>query len=467
MNKEAVRELKKLLGPDDFQDAIEDRLTYAFDAAGENSLPQAVIFPRNVEQISAVLRIADQYRIPVVPRGAGSGLTGGAVPVSGGLVMAMEHMNRIIEIDADNRLAIVEPNVITAELHQAVEKIGLFYPPDPASMTFSTIGGNIAENAGGMRAVKYGVTKDYVMGLEVVLPGGRIIHTGSKCIKDVVGYDLTRLFVGSEGTLGVITKAILKLLPRPESKQTLTATFTSLALAGRTIIDVFKQGVIPATLEFLDQTCLEAVEKNLRLGLPPEAKVMLLIEVDGRPDEINRGARQITNLCRANQALAVNIAENEQEQTELWRARRAVHASLQTVRTHWVEEDISVPMARLVEMLEKLERIGREHNLLIACFGHAGDGNLHLSLAGAEKYSDLGPIDKTRNLILKEVVALEGRIAAEHGIGSVKREKIGWNLDSPTLELMQEIKGLLDPNGILNPDKIFPSSRSNREKPGA
>lgn len=458
MHKHAKKQYVELLGRDHYLESMEDRLTYAYDASGGQCLPEAVAFPENVAQVSELLSISNIYRIPVVPRGAGSGLTGGTVPLAGGIVMAMDRFNRIIAVDTDNLQAIVEPGVITSKLHAAVEAQGLFYPPDPASMAFSSIGGNIAENAGGMRAVKYGVTKDFVMGLEVVLAGGDVIHTGSRCVKDVVGYDLTRLFVGSEGTLGVITRAILKLLPLPEGKQTLMATFDSIGRAAGTVADIIKKGIIPTTLEFMDKHCIRAVAEFRDPGLPVGTGALLLIEVDGKHREIETDLNRVRKVCESNGALAVQIAKDKKGQEELWRSRRSIHAALTQLQPKWEEEDISVPIARIPDMVRTLEAIGRKLNVLVVSFGHAGDGNIHVSIAAKNKNTSPENMHQAKEAILKATVALEGRIAAEHGIGFVKRNKIGWNLDENTLALMQRIKGLLDPNGILNPGKIFPST---------
>ncbi len=447
-----------MLGREHYLESMEDRLTYAYDASGGQCLPEAVAFPENVAQVSELLSISNTYGISVVPRGAGSGLTGGAVPLAGGIVMTMDRFDRIVAVDTDNLQAIVEPGVVTSRLHAAVEAQGLFYPPDPASMDFCSIGGNIAENAGGMRAVKYGVTKDFVMGLEVVLANGEIIHTGSRCVKDVVGYDLTRLFVGSEGTLGVVTRAILKLLPMPEAKLTLLATFDAIGPAARSVADIIKRGIIPTTLEFMDKHCLRAVAGYTDTGLPADAGAALLVEVDGRRSDIDADLKRVQSVCTANGALVLQVAREKGDQEKLWRARRSIHAALVQLRPQWEEEDISVPIARITDMVCKMEEIGREHDVLIVTFGHAGDGNIHISIAPRRERTPPQNLHNAREAILKATVSLEGRIAAEHGIGYVKRNQIGWNLDENTLALMQRIKSLLDPNGILNPGKIFPSA---------
>jgi glycolate oxidase len=458
MNPTLRQEFIRLLGPDDFSDAPEDRLSYAYDATGKQYRyqPDAVAFPQNVAQIAAILKIANRHRLPVVPRGAGSGLTCGALASQGGLVMVMSGFDRILEIDADNMFAVVEPGAVTANVHAAVERQGLFYPPDPASKNFCTIGGNIAENAGGMRAVKYGVTRDYVMGLEVVLPTGEIVRAGSKCIKDVVGYDLTTLFVGSEGTLGIITRAILKLLPLPEARQTVTAAFATLRQAGQTVPAIIRQRVVPATIEFMDRHCIRAVENYLKAGLPSAAQAFLLMDVDGSAAEIGSTVEKIDAICRANGAIQVQVASDKAGQERLWKVRRAISAAIGRLPLRGAGEDIVVPRSRIPAIIEKMESITARYGLYAVNFGHAGDGNIHMILVEKNGPVDDEAVAAASREILEATVAMEGRIAAEHGIGLIKRDKIGLNIDSATLGLMQHLKRIVDPNNILNPGKIFP-----------
>jgi glycolate oxidase len=456
MDKRIKKKLIELVSRSNFLDATEDRICYSYDATREMRIPDAVVFPRNVREVAEIMKIANAHLIPVVPRGAGSGFSGGAIPMEGGIVLGMNHFDRIIEIDTDNLQAIVEPGVVTAKLQTAVEKKGLFYPPDPASLQYASIGGNIAENAGGMRAVKYGVTKDYVMGLEVVLPSGEIVHTGSKCVKDVVGYNLTQLFVGSEGTLGIVTRAILKLLPLPEAKKTLTATFSNMAMAGQTVSEIIKNRIIPTTLEFLDKHSLWAVEDYLGLGLPTEAEAFLLIEVDGDADQIGRTMKKVSEVCRSNGALEVKIANDKKQQDELWQARRSVSPSLMKIRPTKVNEDIVVPRNRIPEILRKIGEISTKHNLIIVNFGHAGDGNIHVNILSDRTREALARVHQAVDDIFRATVALEGQISGEHGIGISKRDYIGLSIDEPTLSLMRRIKSIFDPNHILNPGKIFP-----------
>jgi glycolate oxidase len=390
------------------------------------------------------------------------------VPASGGIVLVLERMNRILEIDTDNLCATVETGVITGTLQKAVETKGLFYPPDPASAGFSTIGGNIAENAGGMRAAKYGVTKQYVLGLEVVLPDGRLVTLGSKCIKDVVGYSMTELFVGSEGTLGVITKAIVRLVPLPETLKTLAVSFPDIQDAGRVVPLLLKTGVTPCTLEFIDRFCLEAVTKTglsdpVTSLIASDTGAMLLIELDGDKDAVAKEAAAVREICGQCGATGIHSAQNPAERELLWEVRRSIHGVLAGLCPHWLEEDIAVPPASIPVMLKKLAVLAREQHLRILSFGHFADGNIHLSVADAA-----APLSAQRALEVTQRIfsltkALGGRIAAEHGIGLAKKEFLGVNLDDATLDLALQIKKMLDPQGILNPGKMFPQKIWDRE----
>jgi glycolate oxidase len=461
------RDLTTLLGEKNCLFSPEDRWTYSFDASKEQAIPEVVVFPPCTEHVCAIMRYAYKNQIPVVPRGAGSGLTGGAVPVKGGIVMVLEQMNKILELDTKNLCAVVETGVITAHLQEASAKAGLFYPPDPASKDFSTIGGNIAENAGGMHAAKYGVTKQYVLGLEVVLPNGELITLGSKCIKDVVGYSMTELFVGSEGTFGIITKAILKLVTRPETVKTLAVCFNSIHNAGQVVPLLLKSGVIPCTLEFIDSTCLQAVQDMGIAGgfekqIHKETKAMLLIEVDGSVYEVDRDAAIVHKICEQSGMLSLSLAQDEAERERLWQVRRSIHGAIMGICPQWLEEDISVPPASIPVMLDKLQELAIRENLRILSFGHYADGNIHLSVSEANS-----PLTPERTKVVKKEIFLEttklgGRIAAEHGIGSVKNEYLGLNLDDATLNLALGIKKMLDPKGILNPGKIFPEQVWNK-----
>ena len=460
-SKQIRQDLTALLGPDQCLFALEDRWTYAFDAGGDQAVPLAVVFAHTPADVCKMMQYAGTRRIPVVPRGAGSGLTGGAVPASGGIVLVLERMNRILEIDTQNLCATVETGVITATLQKAVEKQGLFYPPDPASAGFSTMGGNIAENAGGMRAAKYGVTKQYVLGLEVVLPDGRLITLGSKCIKDVVGYSMIELFVGSEGTLGIITKAIVRIVPLPETIKTLAVLFPDIQADVKVVPLLLKSGVTPCTLEFIDRFCLEAVKKTglsdpVASLISPDTGAMLLIELDGDGDAVAKEAATVRQICERCGATGIHSARDKKEREQLWEVRRSIHGALSGLCPHWLEEDISVPPASIPEMLEKLAALAREQGLRILCFGHFADGNIHLSVSEATAPLSPQRAEEVTQQIFSLTKALGGRIAAEHGIGLAKKEYLGVNLDDATLDLALQIKKMLDPKGILNPGKIFP-----------
>lgn len=448
-------QLVKYLGQDAVLTDREDLICYAYDATGKRFLPDVIVFPRTVSQIAQVMRLANEHRVNVIPRGAGSGMTGGSLPESGGIVLVLTQFDRILEIDTENLVAVVEPGVVTTQVHKAVESQGLFYPPDPASMSFSTIGGNIAENSGGMRAVKYGTTKEYVLGLEVVLPNGDIIHTGSKCVKDVVGYNLTQLVVGSEGTLGVVTKAILKLLPLPAAKKTLTATFPSILDAGKTVSEIIRRKIIPTTMEFLDRQAIWCVDQYLKIGLAQGAGAFMLIEVDGDEDEVEGKILKVREVCAANMALEIQVASTAREQDELWRMRRSVSASLAHLKPEAkINEDIVVPRAKIPEIIEFIDSVGARHDVQIVNFGHAGDGNIHLNVL--PRKGQLEVAHQAVDEIFDKTIELGGRISGEHGIGTSKRDYIHKNLEPEAIAAMQAIKRAWDPNNILNPGKIFP-----------
>ncbi|MBU2549050.1 MAG: FAD-binding protein [Proteobacteria bacterium] len=455
---EARKKMEAVLGPDYFSTRPEDLVLYGTDASNQPDFrPDAVARPATPEEVAALIRLANEYRIPVIPRGAGSGLTGGALPVRGGLVCVMTRFNRIFEIDADNLIAVVGPGLVTADFQAAVEAVGLFYPPDPASRDFSTLGGNAAENAGGTRAVKYGVTRDYILGLQAVLGTGEIIETGVRTAKGVVGYDLTRLLVGSEGTLGVITRLILRLLPLPESKETLTAWFDDLSDAARTVAALTAARVVPATLEFMDRASIACVDDYLHLGLDRAAGAMLLVETDGPPAQARAEADTVARLCLENNARTVKRADAPEEAEAMWRARRAISPALFRAASGKMNEDIVVPRSRIPEMMVRLDDIGRKHGLQIISFGHAGDGNIHVDVM----YERQDP-EQTRRAraavrdVFAATLELGGTISGEHGIGTTKREFIDMEIRPEVLSLMRRVKTAFDPAGIMNPGKIFP-----------
>jgi glycolate oxidase len=434
----------------------EDLACYGFDASGLESAPAAVVWPRDVHDVVKVVDYARAQSVPIIPRGAGTGMTGGSVPRRGAIVMSLEKMNRILEIDKDNMNVLVEPGVINGRLQRELERHKLFYPPDPASMNFCTLGGNVAENSGGPKALTYGVTRDYVLGLEAVLTNGRIINTGVKTSKGVVGYDLTRLLVGSEGTLAVITKIRLRVLPSPGDVITLLALFRDLEAAGNAVKQILSTGIIPRTLEFIDGQAIRAVEKYRPVGLPLDVEATLLIELDGQPSVIAGEAEKISSLCRRLTGEMI-MAEDEHAREKIWEARRAISPALYHLMPSKINEDIVVPRSRIPEMLKALRRLSDESGIAIVSFGHAGDGNIHVNLMVDR--NDKEQFEKARELI-KEIfritLDLGGTISGEHGVGLTKMEYISMEIPPDELELMKKIKKIFDPDNILNPGKIFP-----------
>ena len=433
----------------------EDLICFSYDALNQKYLPEAVAFATTAGQVSELLRLANRHLFPVIPRGSGSGFTGGSVPVNGGLVLSLTRMNNIIEIDTDNLFAEVEPGVITAALQNAVEKHGLFYPPDPASLKFSTLGGNVAECAGGPRCVKYGVTKDYVLGLEVVLPSGDIVKTGAKTMKSVAGYDLTSLLVGSEGTLGVITRIYLKLLPLPEARRTMQAIFPSMDAAAKTVSAIIRAKIIPSTLEFIDQAAIRCVEDYLKAGLPVHAEAILIIEVDGDSEVVDKYADKIEQICMQGGAEKVKIAQTAQEADELWKVRRSISASLLKLNPHKINEDITVPRSRVPDIIRTIREIAQRYNLINVNFGHAGDGNIHTNfMINRDDHDELERAEQAVSEIFRATVAYGGTISGEHGIGIAKAPYLHLEVGEKGIEILKRIKQAFDPNNILNPNKI-------------
>jgi glycolate oxidase len=452
-------ELQSLLGAQHVRLDAETRVKYGTDALKRGHPADVVVFPGTSGEVATVMRLCNAHRIPVVPRGAGTGYTGGAVPTSGGVVLSLERMNRILEIDETNLIAIVEPNVVTGDLQDAVERVGLFYPPDPASLRQSVIGGNVAECAGGPRAFKYGTTKQYVLGLEAVLPTGEIIETGGKVVKNVVGYDLTHLLVGSEGTLAVITKIILRLIPKPPVQATLRATFQSIDAAVEGVSEIVRERVVPAAIELIDGASLEAVARNLQVrSLAPEGTAaILLVEVDGVPASVAEEASRVERALRHAGATEILHARDEEERQELWRVRRELSMSLKMVAGLKFNHDVVVPKGRIPSLFALVRRIESDYRLRIPCFGHAGDGNIHVNImVDPENQDEIRRAHEAEHVLFSGVVALEGSISGEHGIGFSKAPFIALELSPEEIALMKRVKAAFDPQGILNPGKIFP-----------
>lgn len=438
-----------------------DRFGYSYDASfvslSARHKPEMVVRPATVEEVSHLLSLAYENEIPVTPRGAASGRTGGSIPLAGGLALSMDRMTRIWELDEANMMVTVEAGARTADVYDFCAARGLFYPPDPASWKFSTIGGNIAENAGGMRAVKYGVTKNYVMGLEVVLADGTVINTGGKAIKNVTGYDLTSLFVGSEGTLGIITKAILRLLPMPKKRGTIQVMFAELEEGCLAVQQMLVSGVTPAAAELMDRISLTAVAKHKNLTLDPSFGACLIIEIDGSDEkELERQTKAIRAIAEGLKAVRFNVAQDSKEAEELWAIRRGVSSAIAALAPDRIGEDISVPRSAFPEVVRRINAIAQRHNLTIAVYGHAGDGNIHPSiLCNLKNPEEERRVHKAVEEIFDAALAVGGTLSGEHGIGITKKPYIRKALGDEGVKTLRAIKEALDPKGILNPGKIW------------
>jgi len=431
-------------------------LCYAYDTTADFHYPDAVIFPKNSEEVAAVLKLANQFEFSVTPRGAGSGMTGGSLPVKGGVVMSMTRFNQILDIDSDNLIAVAEPGVVTGDFQKAVELRGLFYPPDPSSAAFSTLGGNAAECAGGPKAVKYGVTREYVLGLEVVLATGEIVKTGVQTAKGVVGYDLTRLIVGSEGTLGIITRLTLRLLPLPDAVQTITVIYDSIETAAETVSEIIRQGIIPRSIEYMDNASIRCAEEYMKGGLPTDAEAILIIEVDGSATEVSLSLSRVKSVCEKSGARQIKTAENRQDAEVLWRARKAVSPALYKYGPDKINEDIVVPRSKIPDMVKKIQSLSRETGLTMVSFGHAGDGNIHVNVMLDKKVaSQLKTANQAVEEIFDYTLALGGTISGEHGVGITKSAYMTKEISTESLALMRRIKAAFDPAGILNPGKMM------------
>lgn len=449
-----MKDLKELL-PGKVSTDPEELYCYGFDASSLEGRPAAVVRPDTTDEVSKVAAYASEQGIPLVPRGAGSGMTGGAIPSKGSIVLSLERMNRIINIDEKNMVATVEPGVINEHLQNRLEMMNLFYPPDPSSMAFCTIGGNIAENAGGPRAIKYGVTRDYVLGLQVVLADGTIITTGGSTLKGVVGYDLTSLIVGSEGTLGIVTKAFLKVIPLPEDTVTLLCMFTELEKASSVVPEIAASGITPRVLEFMDQEAVCAAENYRPVGLRTDAEAILLIEFDGPRTQVLKEAERVTALCKSYGA-SVKLADDIFSRQSLWESRKALSSALYHISPTKINEDIVVPRTKIPEMIQTLHEIARKYQLKIVSFGHAGDGNIHVNImTDREKTEEYQRAKEAVKDVFAVALRLGGTMSGEHGIGLTKAPYLGMELSAPVILLMQGIKKIFDPRGILNPGKIF------------
>jgi glycolate oxidase len=458
MRQEVITQLQRFVGAEGVLYAPEDLAVYGYDGTFADHRPDLVVLPRSLEQVSDVVKLAARERLPVVTRGMGSGLAAASVPFQGGVVLALTRMNHILEIDHANAAARVEAGVITADLQSVVEQCGLFYPPDPSSHRHSTIGGNIACNAGGPRCLKYGVTGDYVLGLTAMMADGQVLHTGGKVIKDVVGYDLTALLTGSEGTLGIIVEATLRLLAKPLYARTALVEFASLDDACRSVDAVLRAGILPATLELMDYTAIACVEEALQIGLPLDVEATLLIETDGMQSaSVQCDLEGAVAICRDHGARHARLAGNEQQRSELWKARRSVSPALARKAPNKLGEDITVPRSAIPEAVRGLRAISEKYALPIVIFGHAGDGNLHPNILFDKR--DPAQWARVEQAVADEfelALRLGGTLSGEHGVGALKRPYMLKALGPLSLDIQRSIKSALDPLNILNPGKIFP-----------
>lgn len=458
--------MRAIVGVDWVRTDEAARREYGADGRERGYQADVVVCPASTAEVSDIARACTEARVPLVPRGAGTGYSGGAVPVHGGVVLSLERMNRILEIDEVNLLAVVEPCVITGDLQDAVEARGLFYPPDPASLRVSSIGGNVAECAGGPRAFKYGVTRQYVLGLEAVLMDGEVIRTGGRVVKNVVGYDLTQLLVGSEGTLAIITRITLRLVPRPPAVATLRATFRSVREAVEAVSGLLRARVVPSTLEIVDGPTLDAVAASIgdRALAPEGSGAVLILEVDGLAEQVEAEAPLVAAACRQAGATEVRRAVDEAERDALWRVRRGISHALMVVAGFKINNDIVVPRGRVPECFELVERLKAEFRLPIPSFGHAGDGNIHVNImASPDDPDQMRRARQAEAELFRGVVALGGAISGEHGIGTTKAHYLGLGIDEATMTMMRRVKAAFDPLGLLNPGKIFPESAPPRE----
>jgi len=452
-----IDRLRKIVGKQDVLDQKEDLIPYSFDGtAALKQHPGCVVFTRTSTQVSEVLKLANNEGIPVVTRGSGTGLSGGSLPTERCIVLCTVKMKQILELDKANLTLLSEPGATTLTIAEAAEKVGLFYPPDPGSMKISTIGGNVAENSGGLRGLKYGVTRNYVMGMEVVLPDGEICWMGNKCVKDVAGYSLKDLFIGSEGTLGVITKVLLRLIPQPQAKKTMVATFLQMDQAAESVSAIIAAQIIPCTLEFLDRTTIHCVEDFAKIGLPLDCEALLLIETDGHPAVVKEEAEKMETICREHGCMEIRVAKDDEEAAKLASARRSAFSALARLSPTTILEDATVPRSELGHMIRYVAAVANKYQLKVGTFGHMGDGNLHPTFLTDERNTDeMHRIEEAFEDIFKEAIRLGGTITGEHGIGIAKKKFLPGFAGQTQMRILKELRNLLDPKGTLNPGKIF------------
>ncbi|MEW6530187.1 MAG: FAD-linked oxidase C-terminal domain-containing protein [Thermodesulfobacteriota bacterium] len=455
MNERVKEELIAIVGPERATDRPEDLVAYSLDPYTQENRPEIVLYPDCTEEVSSIMKVAHREGIPVTPRGSGTNLAGETVPVQGGIVLAFSRMDRILEIDRENRLARIQPGVINFEFQQEVEKHGLMYPPDPSSWKMATMGGTVGTNAGGPKTVKYGVTRDYLLGLKVVLANGDVLKTGGRAIKNVTGYDLTRLICGSEGTLGVVTEIIVRLVPKPLANRTIMASFPKLEDSSDAVAAIIGAGIVPACLELMDKTVISAVEADAKLGLPTDVDAILLVEVDGDPESLDGQVKKIRGILQDKRAATVTAASSREEADKLWAARRGAIPAMARLRPNARIEDATVPVSRMTAMIRKIMEISKTYDVQIGVLAHAGDGNLHpLILFDARNQDEMRRVEQATEEIFREAVTLGGTLTGEHGIGLAKKRFLPMEIDEVGMSVTKRIKESLDPKGILNPGKF-------------
>lgn len=454
---QVIEALTRALGKENVITEHEELICYSFDATADmpSQLPDVVVTPKDTNQVVEIVKVANQFKTPIYPRGSGTNLSGGTIPLKGGIVLAMQEMNKIVEIDADNLVAVVQPGVVINDLNVAVAPFGLIYPPDPGTVATATMGGSVSECSGGLRGLKYGVTKHYVMGLEVVMIDGTVARFGGKTVKNVTAYDMVKLFTGAEGTLGIITEITVKLIPAPEAKKSMLAYFNNLADAGNTVTEIVRNKVIPATMEIMDQVTIRTVENFAKVGLPTDAEAVLLIEVDGIPEVVEREAATVVKVVEKNKG-QIKVAKDDKERDGLWAARRAALPALAQLKPTTVLEDATVPRSRLTDMLVALQGIAKKYDLQIGTFGHAGDGNLHPTILTDERNTEeMKRVHQAVDEIFKIALEMGGTISGEHGIGMAKAKYLPLEFGEQGVEVMRKVKKALDPDNLLNPGKMM------------
>jgi glycolate oxidase len=449
-------EFRSIVGNEWFLDTPEDLATYSYDGFLPEFEPDAILVPGSRDEISKIMRVANSEKINIIPRGAGTNICGSSVAREGGIIIAFHRMNKILEIDPESMCAVVQPGVVNADLQKEVEQYGLMYPPDPASMFVSTIGGNVALNAGGPRGVKYGVTRDYLLGLEVVLPSGDVIRTGGKVLKSVSGYDLTRLMCGSEGTLGIMTEITVRLVPLPPAKATLQAIFSDLDDAAKTVSAIIGAGIVPTTLELIDRAVLDVIGNYGGAKFRKDAEALLLIEVDGEEAMVRGQGKKIEVFCKERGAVEAELASTPSDADKLWQARRSAFGAVASLRPNCIVEDATVPVKRLADIIRKIVELSKKYRLKIGVLAHAGDGNLHpLIMTDLRDEDEMARVDKALEEMYDAAIAMGGTLSGEHGIGIAKDRFMSMEFSETSIALMRGIKRVFDPNNILNPGSFL------------